>query len=47
MQKHVESFREVKATVLCEDQKIGVILPFFSQDLARRKKEEARAKSSK
>ena len=29
MQKRVESLREVKARVLCEDQKIAVILPFL------------------
>ena len=29
MQKRVESLGEEKARVLCEDQKIGVILPFF------------------
>ena len=27
----MESLREEKARVLCEDQKIGVILPFFSR----------------
>ena len=29
VQKRVESLREEKARVLCEDQKSGVILPFF------------------
>ena len=29
MQKRVESLREKKARVLCEDQKSGVILPFL------------------
>ena len=29
MQKRVESLREEKARVLCEYQKIGVILPFL------------------
>ena len=29
VQKRVESLREEKARVLYEDQKIGVILPFF------------------
>ena len=40
MQKRVESLREEKARVLCEDQKIGVILPFLFKILqeGRRKK---------
>ena len=29
MQKLVESLREEKARVLCEDQKSGVIIPFL------------------
>ena len=31
---------------MCEDQKIGVIPPFFAQDLVRKKNEEARASSA-
>ena len=40
VQKHVESLREEKARVLCEDQKSGVILPFLLKILqeGRRKK---------
>ena len=40
MQKCVESLREEKSRVLCEDQKIGVILPFLLNILqeGRRKK---------
>ena len=40
VQKPVESLRDEKARVLCDSS-------LFAQDLARRKKEEARAKSSK
>ena len=49
VQKRVESLRVEKVRVLCEDQKSGVILPFLLKILkeGRRKKEEARAKSSK
>ena len=40
VQKCVESLRKEKARVLCEDQKIGVILPFLLKILQeeRRKK---------
>ena len=40
MQKRVESLREEKARVLCEDEKIGVILSFLLKILqeGRRKK---------
>ena len=40
MQKRVESLKEEKARVLCEDKKIGVILPFLLKILqeGRRKK---------
>ena len=40
MQKRVESLREEKDKVLCEDQKSGVILPFLLKILqeGRRKK---------
>ena len=40
MQKRVESLREEKARVLCEDQKIGVILPFLFKILQEGRKKK-------
>ena len=40
MQKRVESLREEKARVLCEDQTSGVILPFLLEILQEGRRKE-------
>ena len=47
MQKRVESLREEKARVLCEDQKISVILLLFFKILQEGRRMKLGAKSSK
>ena len=42
MQKHVESLREEKARVLCEDQKSGVILLFLLKILQEGRRNKLR-----